>query len=402
MIGVSPGLARARGPTKLSLEEMKKLFFQFLLNQGYAIPEEADEFLKGENTTTRSREVSPSPSVSSWKRSSSALSDESSTLSDDTVKGSDDDECDEAFTKPSSRSRSSAPPKVKPPPPVFLRDKTKWNMVSSECSKLHINYSKAQNTAHGIKITTNSTDEFRKLNKFLINNNLPFHTYALEEERKVKAVIKGVPIEINTDDVQIDLEHQGYSVHAVHRMHRRDGTELGMVLAILEKTEKSKIIFQSLSKICGLSGVTAEAPYRKGKPGHCHRCQFYGHAAANCYAQPRCVKCRVPHWTKECERTKEAGGEPSCYNCGQNHTANYGGCPFAPKPRPTPKLNKPKSANTNTTKGQPNLTHKVASTSSRGKNMTTNAGGDGYRPAPLPTVNPWFNKKERQQAKETT
>ncbi|GBP58962.1 hypothetical protein EVAR_97336_1 [Eumeta japonica] len=169
-------------------------------HQGYAVPEEANKFLKDENTTTYSREVSPSPSVSSGKRSSSALSsDESSTLSDDTVKGSDDDECEEAFTKVCSKSNKrkrkaarrhsdeqtlqsntiqmeldtiqststtveesskspiivknqpnrvagvapTAPPKVKPPPPVFLRDKTKWNMVSSECSKLHINYSKA-------------------------------------------------------------------------------------------------------------------------------------------------------------------------------------------------------------------------------------------------------------------
>ncbi|GBP67629.1 hypothetical protein EVAR_98684_1 [Eumeta japonica] len=47
-----------------------------------------------------------------------------------------------------------------------------------------------------IKILTTTADDFRKLNSFLINNNVPFHTFALEEERKVKAVIKGVPIEI--------------------------------------------------------------------------------------------------------------------------------------------------------------------------------------------------------------
>ncbi|GBP87546.1 hypothetical protein EVAR_65167_1 [Eumeta japonica] len=50
------------------------------------------------------------------------------------------------------------------------------------------------------------------------------------------------------------------------------------------------------------AGSTGRSPYRKRVPGQCHRCQMYGHAAANCYAQPRCVKCLVPHWTKDCER----------------------------------------------------------------------------------------------------
>ncbi|GBP07581.1 Nucleic-acid-binding protein from transposon X-element [Eumeta japonica] len=67
-------------------------------------------------------------------------------------------------------------------------------------------------------------------------------------------------------------------------------------------------------------------------PRQCHRCQLYGHAALNCHAQPRCVKCQMPHWTKECNRTKDAGDKPSCCNCSQKRTANYGGCP--PKPRP--------------------------------------------------------------------
>ncbi|GBP08057.1 Nucleic-acid-binding protein from transposon X-element [Eumeta japonica] len=83
-----------------------------------------------------------------------------------------------------------------------------------------------------------------------------------------------------------------------------------------------------------VSGVIVEAPYKRDMPSQCHRCQLYGHAAVNCFAQPRCVKCLVPHWTKDCERTKESGGKLSYCNCGQEHTANYGGCSVAPKPKP--------------------------------------------------------------------
>ncbi|GBP72328.1 Nucleic-acid-binding protein from transposon X-element [Eumeta japonica] len=266
-------------------------------------------------------ESSPSPSVSSGKRSSSALSSNESSEqfdvhSDDTVKGSED-ESGTPLTKIVTAGASVNNLKIKnniptallrarPLPLVYLKNKSRWNAVSSECSRLHIHFIKAQNTVHGIKITLNSTDDFRKLNNYLINSNIPCHTFVLEEERKIKIVVKGVPTEIGSDEVKYNFQQQGYSVHAGHRMHRRNGSVLGMVLEILDKSEKAKDIVKNLSKICGLSGITVEVPYRRGMPGQCHRCHLCGHAAANSHAQPLCVKCKVPHWTKECECTKEA------------------------------------------------------------------------------------------------
>ncbi|GBP41486.1 hypothetical protein EVAR_24404_1 [Eumeta japonica] len=73
-------------------------------------------------------------------------------------------------------SKPSPPSKVKPPPSICLRDKSKWNLVSTECTRLHINYTRAQNTIQGIKISTGTIDDFRKLNAFLIKSNIPFHT----------------------------------------------------------------------------------------------------------------------------------------------------------------------------------------------------------------------------------
>ncbi|GBP26344.1 Nucleic-acid-binding protein from transposon X-element [Eumeta japonica] len=410
MASVAPGPPAARGaarPRQLPLGEIKSLFIKFLEQQGYAVPQEADDLLDDvvSVNTRQNRSQSPCPSVaSSGKRSSSAISsEEGSDQSDTTIKGSDED--GRPFLSSTSKrklkkvarrqrknngSRSSnsdmeveirqekltnnldspaspdphstqttvtapaqatvgvnvtkkagslpaPPPKSKLPPPICLRDKSKWNLVAAECTKLRINYTKAQNTKFGIKITVASIEDFRNLNRYLIKNNLPFHTFALEEERKVKAVIKGIPVEIETENVKENLQRQGYPIVAVHRMHRRDGTALGLVLAILERSDSARAIFKDLSNVCGLSGIAVEPPYRKGMPGQCHRCQLYGHAAANCHAQPRCVKCLVPHWTKDCERKKEAGGKPSCCNCGQEHTANYKGCPVAPKPKPVNK-----------------------------------------------------------------
>ncbi|GBP16274.1 hypothetical protein EVAR_93641_1 [Eumeta japonica] len=152
-------------PKNLPSVELKSLFFSFLVQQGDAVPDEAEIIFGGSKSFTNSCESSPSPSICSSKWSLSALSsDDASDLSDGTIKGSDGEVEDSSFIQ-------------------------------------------------------------------------------LEEERKVKAVIKGIPIEIETDEVKAELEYQGYPVLTVHRMHRKDGSALGMTLAILENTNMAKDIF---------------------------------------------------------------------------------------------------------------------------------------------------------------
>ncbi|GBP55085.1 hypothetical protein EVAR_46382_1 [Eumeta japonica] len=51
-----------------------------------------------------------------------------------------------------------------------------------------------------------------------------------------------------------------------------------------------------------------EAPHKKSGPGQCHRCQLYSLAAANCRADPRCVKYLVPHWTRESNSNRPKNG----------------------------------------------------------------------------------------------
>ncbi|GBP67646.1 Nucleic-acid-binding protein from transposon X-element [Eumeta japonica] len=193
-------------------------------------------------------------------------------------------------------AKPSAPPKGKAPPPIYLLKGANFVKISADCTRLRINYTKAVRVADdGIKITCPDVETFRSLNKYLIDNKVKFHTYALEEERKLKAVIRGVPVDFDINDIKTDLLNQGFPVQSVHRLCRRDGSPLWLVLAVLPRTDEARLIFGKLSKVCGLSGIRVEAPRNRGGPGQCHRCQRYGHAAANCHADPRCVKCLVPH-----------------------------------------------------------------------------------------------------------
>ncbi|GBP30956.1 hypothetical protein EVAR_28599_1 [Eumeta japonica] len=116
------------------------------------------------------------------------------------------------------------------------------------------------------------------------------YSFTQEEERNIKAVIRGIPVDFAIDDIKNDLCGQGIRVEAPHRK----GGEW-----------------------------TRTAPRALTKK--------YGQAAANCYADPRCVKCLVSHWTKECPLTRESEGKPFCVNCGQHNMANNKECPKAPK-----------------------------------------------------------------------
>ncbi|GBP70183.1 RNA-directed DNA polymerase from mobile element jockey [Eumeta japonica] len=304
------------------------MFFKFLEQQGYALPSEVDSVLGvGVRTHNQNnvggRGQSPCPSIVDQTMTISKSSNENKRVARRLRKISS-----------SSQSNDSA-----------------MEVEQTECSRLHINYNKAQNTRNGINITMSSIDDFRKLNSYLIKSDIPFHTYALEEERKVKAVLKGVPVEIDTEDIKADLVRQEYPVQAVHRMHRRDGTALGLVLAILNKTDGATDIFKKLANVCGLSGITVEAPYKKE-------------------------------------------GKPACCNCGSDHTANYGGCPAAPKPKPKSSYNK-NSTKVHQTSRPLDVSHFPALNSGNKQTARTvptkPTGSKNFHPAPAPKENQWKN-----------
>ncbi|GBP95902.1 hypothetical protein EVAR_83542_1 [Eumeta japonica] len=69
---------------------------------------------------------------------------------------------------------------------------------------------------------------------------------------------------------------------------------------------------------------------------------MYGHSSKNCFQRARCVKCLGDHGTAACTRNKDTDGPPACVLCkSSGHTANYLGCPRAPKRNTTQKNKTP-------------------------------------------------------------
>ncbi|GBP06023.1 hypothetical protein EVAR_3269_1 [Eumeta japonica] len=145
-------------------------------------------------------------------------------------------------TAPRTGAKPTAPPRPKLPPPIFLHKGANFLQISTDYTCLRINYSKAVRTADdGIKIHCPDVETFRSLNKYLVDFKVQFHighTYALEEERKLKAVIRSIPTDFPVDEIQADLCGQGFPVHSVHRLCHRDGSPLWLVLAVLPRTKE--------------------------------------------------------------------------------------------------------------------------------------------------------------------
>lgn len=239
---------------------------------------------------------------------------------------------------------SSAPParSEKPPRPLVLREKHRWQEVTRLLTEHNVAFI-GKTCADGISVRVPTAADYRKATKSLRDKTVQFHAYPLEDEKVLRVVIRGLPKELEVSDIRDDLLTQGFPVLEVHRMTGgRSKAPLDLVLAILERSQEGKRIFQ-LREVLNLSGLKVEAPKRKGVPGQCHRCQLYGHAARFCEAAYRCVKCAGDHSTSMCNRTRDDPSPPSCVLCGtQGHTANYRGCPKAPKaaagPRRPPPL----------------------------------------------------------------
>ncbi|KAA5635062.1 hypothetical protein F3G63_34165 [Pseudomonas aeruginosa] len=251
---------------------------------------------------------------------------------------------------PPPRPKPAPAPKAAAPPPLILQEKTAWNRVSQALQANKINYTHARNVAHGIQIKVATPGDHRALSAYLRKENIGFHTYALQEDRELRVVIRGVPKELDIDYIKEDLTAQSLPLVSVHRMHSGRGKQpYNMILVALEPTPEAKKKIACLTTICGLSGISIEAPHKRGTPGQCYRCQLYGHSARNCHARPRCVKCLGDHATIDCVRDRETATEPpSCVLClKQGHPANYRGCPRAPRKRstlPAPRTVGPKTS----------------------------------------------------------
>ncbi|KYB26582.1 hypothetical protein TcasGA2_TC034815, partial [Tribolium castaneum] len=155
------------------------------------------------------------------------------------------------------------------------------------------NFTKARSVSDQIRIQPATVAEAERI---------PFHTYTLPEEKTTRVVLRGIPVQVSTDEVFADLKRQGFNPIRTHRKQ--------LPLVLLEAPlDQAKEVWK-MKTVCSLM-VKVEKPRKSGKAAQCHRYQRFFHAQRNCTAEHRCVKCGEAHDTKVC--TKESKEPPkSC------------------------------------------------------------------------------------------
>ncbi|GFT88414.1 uncharacterized protein TNCV_1294371 [Trichonephila clavipes] len=185
------------------------------------------------------------------------------------------------------------------------------------------------------KLYPSNIDQSRSLSHFLESDNqFQFYTVPIIENKPLKVVIKGLPRVTLTEEITIDLEELGFTVTSCTQMiSKRTKLELPFFLITLPRNDFNLTIRQ-LTHLHYLR-ISVEGYSIRGVT-QCYKCNNFYHTAANCFMQPRCIKCGKDHMTKDCSITERVDN-PFCINCHvYGHTACYTKCPRFPKPKSAP------------------------------------------------------------------
>lgn len=219
-------------------------------------------------------------------------------------------------------------PKVKlKVPNIFLHKPVDFGLHVRKLLSIGIHFYQPYLSRYYTKITCPSFNDHKALIQYFENKQLPYHTFGHPSKRKLKVVIRGIPKNINLEELKKEFKSVSIPVIRMHRMHKGEKKrDTSLILAVVPHNDEGKKLLK-VKKVLSYD-VKMEPPDNKLK--QCHRCQMWGHTQRYCHGQVKCVKCAGSHLSKKCDR--DASKEPpKCANCGSAHTANFKECPCCPE-----------------------------------------------------------------------
>lgn len=168
--------------------------------------------------------------------------------------------------------------------------------------------------------TTNTPDD-EKLKTHWKESEVKFHTYTEKKNKKKILVVKGLHKQTNIEEMKKELIENGLEVSKINKMR---GTSRPMYMVTVPINTKLGEVQKTLKDIQHTK-VEWDKYITKKKITQCHRCQAWGHATSNCFAEPSCLKCAEQHITTECKKTNDT--PVKCVNCSRDHPANAIICP---------------------------------------------------------------------------
>ena len=265
---------------------------------------------------------------------------------------------DEEVNNTSTKENSSVNqvPRIPKPPPIYIYDVLNFSEMANSISKI-INKNEYICKAlinSTIKINVTTSESFRKLSKYLKENNIIHHTYQPKEDRSFRVVLRNLHHSADIEEIKFELAEKGFNVrNIINIKHKSSKEPFPLFFLDLEPSENNKDIYNIRYLLN--TKIVVEPPRKNKDIPQCTRCQSFNHTKSYCFKNYRCVKCGGPHASQSCTKPRET--PPTCSNCSGNHPANYKGCSTykdLQKRRGLPSQNKTRTYNDNK-KHQPQI-----------------------------------------------
>jgi len=210
------------------------------------------------------------------------------------------------------------------PPPIIIYQVRDYDVVYKYLNtKLEQKCRITLQNSGDLKLNVDTEEHYRMASMMLNEAQFIWSTYENKQTRPIRVIVKKLHSSCTPEQIVQELRQKGYQIlDAVNILKWNTKKPLPVLMLTFERTEN----IQKIYEISAIRGMKVEVtPYRKTKLlPQCKNCQSWGHTKAYCHKDPRCVKCAGHHNTVSCTKTRET--PPKCYNCGENHPANYRGC----------------------------------------------------------------------------
>ena len=219
----------------------------------------------------------------------------------------------------------------KKPKPIILLSKIQYFRLREVFKQLVSTMPVCQYCPKGLKIQPDSEKDGEKIMSYFKDQKLEFYTFVSGPYKTIKVVMRGLPIDTPSDDIERQLQELKYPVESVKQMKRKvenfqTGEKEWQLMPLWLVTVYDVQNAPEIRQLTGLYHlkVTFSDYVSQGGPIQCFNCQGFGHKATGCFVTPKCVKCGKNHSTKDCK--KEPMEAPTCANCSEQHPANYRQC----------------------------------------------------------------------------
>jgi hypothetical protein len=121
--------------------------------------------------------------------------------------------------------------------------------------------------------------------------------------------------------VKQDLEEKGINCQYVYKMKNT----ISPLYVVITDNKTTLRDLESKAKTVEYGIIKWKKLINTRKIIQCHKCQVWGHAASNCHANPKCLKCAKDHLTSDCSLKLEVPEDQKLLKC-QGHLANSTSC----------------------------------------------------------------------------